>query len=134
MSGIEKGVRLLSCGRGQIKLGGNNISIGTPGEVNAMDSLIEIGDGCDIASFVTITVGDSHGKCLGYVKEIEREPVFIGEHVFIGQGATILGGTRIGHHSVIGAGVVLKGQTIPPHSRVKVPAPIIEPGYYAQRG
>ena len=126
---IEKGVRLL----GNVKLG-QNVAIGGPAELNARDSEITIGDGCDIASFVTITVGDSHGQCLGYAKEIEREPVLIGEHVFIGQGATILGGTRIGHHSVIGAGVVLKGQTIPPHSRVKVPAPIIEPGYYAQRG
>jgi carbonic anhydrase/acetyltransferase-like protein (isoleucine patch superfamily) len=55
----------------------------------------------------------------------------IEENVFIGTGAVILGGCQIGHHSVIGAGVVLKGMVIPPYSRVQSPRPIIEGGYYA---
>jgi acetyltransferase-like isoleucine patch superfamily enzyme len=129
LSGIEKGARLL----GSIKLG-KDVSIGTPAEINGgpvgCGTSIEIGDGCDIASYVTITTLSSHKRCLGLAKEIERASVFLGEHVFVGQGAIILAGTRIGHHSVIGAGVVLSGQTVPPYSRVKMPVPSIEPGYY----
>lgn len=129
MSGIEAGVRLLTKERGVIHLG-QNVSIGTPGEVNAMDSSISIGDGCDIASYVTITVGSSHKRCIGIAQDIERRRVTLEDHVFVGQGAIILGGTRVGHHSVIGAGVVLSGQNIPPYSRVRVPEPVIEPGFY----
>ena len=125
---IEEGVRLL----GNVELG-EGVAIGAPAELNARDSQITIGDGCDIASYVTITTADSHGKCIGIAEHITREPVMLGEHVFVGQGAIILGGTRIGHHSVIGAGVVLHGQTIPPHSRVKAAPPIIEAGHYAPR-
>ena len=38
--------------------------------------------------------------------------------MFIGTMSAILGGTFIGHHSVIGAGVILKNITIPPYSLV----------------
>lgn len=125
---IEDGVRLL----GNVELG-RDVSIGTPGEINGRGSFIRIGDGCDIASYVTVTALSSHKRCIGLSSEIERKPVTIGHHVFIGQGAIVLGGTEIGHHSVIGAGVVLAGQKIPPYSRVTLPAPIIKAGHYAQR-
>ena len=125
---IEKGVRLI----GNIKLG-LDVSIGTPAEIMAKDSLITIGDGCDIASYVTITTASSHKRCIEIAKDVERDEVQLGDHVFVGQGAIILAGTKIGHHSVIGAGVVLHGQTIPPHSRVRVPEPLIEPGFYARQ-
>lgn len=133
MSGIEKGVRLIARGHGEISMG-QNVSIGTPGEVNATDSRIEIGDGCDIASYVTIHCSSSHLRTMGLAKDTEREPILIGAHCFVGTGAVILGGTKVGHHSTIGAGVVLHGQTIPPYSLVLAPAPTIKPGYYAQRG
>lgn len=122
---IEEGVRLI----GNVKLG-EGVSIGAPAELMAKDSLIEIGDGCDIAAFVSITTADSHMRCLGLMDKVERADIRIGRNVFIGQGAIILKGTTIGHHSVIGAGVVLKGQAIPPYSRVRLPEPIIDRGFY----
>jgi maltose O-acetyltransferase len=42
-------------------------------------------------------------------------PVEIGERVFVGNGAIILPGTRIGDDSIIGAGAVVNGE-IPPRS------------------
>ena len=44
-------------------------------------------------------------------------PVYIGNNVFIGMGATILMGADIGDNCIIGAGSVVKG-TIPPNSVV----------------
>ena len=43
---------------------GNNVNIGFFSEINAKNSKIEIGDNCDIASFVSINSADSHNKCL----------------------------------------------------------------------
>ena len=97
---------------------GKNISIGGFSEINANESKIEIGDNCDIASFVAINVADSHKKCIELIKENERKPIKIGNNVFIGSHCFIGGGTVIGHHSVIGAGVVLKGEKVPPYSLV----------------
>ena len=111
---------------------GEGVSICEPADINGVDSMVRIGDGCDIAAFVTITCADSHRRCIGISTAIERRPVFIEDHVFIGQGATILGGCRIGHHSVIGAGVVLKSKIVPPYSRVRLPEPIIEEAFYAR--
>ena len=108
------------------------MSIGMYAELNGKHSLITIGDGCDIASFVTITTADSHKRCIGLSTENERRSVVLEDHVFGGQGAIILPGSHIGHHSVIGAGVVLHGEQIPPWSRVRRQAPSIEAGYYAR--
>lgn len=119
---IEEGVRLI----GNVELG-RDVSIAAPSELMAKDSRIVIGDGCDIAAFVTITTADSHKRCLGLSEDIERQPITIGDRVFIGQGAIILGGCMIGHHSIIGAGVVLpKDSVIAPWSRVLSWRPRIE--------
>ena len=122
---IEDGVRQI----GNVYLG-ENVHIAAPSELMAKHSQIVIGGDCDIAAFVTITTADSHRLCLGLMKEISRREIVIEDHVFIGVGAVILGGTRIGHHSVIGAGVVLGNRTIPPWSRVRVLDPVIEEGFY----
>lgn len=122
---IETGVRII----GDVVIG-EGVSISAPAELMAKESRITIGHGCDIAAFVTISTADSHLRCIGRADDIERLDIAIEGHVFIGTGAVILGGTHIGHHSVIGAGVVLKGQTIPPWSRVTVQPTVIEGGFY----
>lgn len=113
----------------------DDVQLAPPVDINAKGSHMLISRGCDVAAFVTITNADSHKRCLGQTLSIERWPVTIEDHVFIGQGAIILGGCWVGHHSVIGAGVVLpKGTRVPPYSRVRAPAPIIEPGFYEALG
>jgi acetyltransferase-like isoleucine patch superfamily enzyme len=54
----------------------------------------------------------------------------IGEFVHVGANAVILMGADIGHHSVVGAGAVVKeNTTAPPYSLiVGVPARVIENG------
>ncbi len=122
---IEPGVRLI----GDVQVG-QDVDICAPAELMAKGSRIVIGDGCDIAAFCTITTASSHKRCLGLSDKIERREIVIGDHCFVGTGAVILGGSVIGHHSVIGAGVVLRGLRVPPWSRVTVPPPIVEPGFY----
>jgi acetyltransferase-like isoleucine patch superfamily enzyme len=67
---------------------------------------------------VVINCSDSHKKTLGLSGEIERKTITIENNVFIGTQVTILGGTFIGHHSVISAGSILKDVMIPPYSLV----------------
>lgn len=62
-----------------------------------------------------------HDHVFGYdgvrKSEFNCSDIRIGKGCWIGANATILRGTRIGENSIIGAGVVAKGE-IPPHSMV----------------
>lgn len=107
---------------------GEGTSIGLFSEINAKGSTIKIGKGCDIASFVAINVADSHKQCIGLADDIERRPIEIGDHVFVGSHAFIGGGVRIGHHSVIAAGARVTSVDVPPYSLVV--GSKVRKGYY----
>ena len=82
---------------------------------------LEIGEGCDISCGVHILTHSTVRRCISERRysQVDRAPVKIGDHVFIGENATILKGVEIGHHSVIGAGTVVKEDTkVPPYSLV----------------
>lgn len=70
---------------------GEGTFIGAFSEVNAKACDVFIGPHCDIASFVSINCADSHQRCLGLSDEIERKPIRIGHHVFIGSHCLIKG-------------------------------------------
>lgn len=110
-----------------------NVYIGGFSEVNAKGAKIEIGDNCDISSFVSINVSDSHLKTVRLKKNISKKNIFIGNNVFIGSHSVILGGTKIGNYSVIGAGTVLRGEKIPPYSLVIGNPAVIKIGYYKKK-
>ena len=113
---------------------GKNVCIGLFSEVNAKGAKITIGNNCDIASFVSINVADSHKKCLGFSKNIERRPIVIEHDVFVGSHSFIGGDTHIGHHSVVGAGtIVVKAGYIPPYSLVIGNPAQIKKGYYLKK-
>ena len=92
--------------------------IGGYSEIYAKGAEVKIGNYCDIASFVVINCADSSKRCVGLSEAVEKLSITIGDNVFIGTQSAILGGTVIGHNSIIGAGVILKKQTIPPYSLV----------------
>lgn len=82
---------------------------------------LEIGKSCDIACGAHILTHSTVTRCLSEHRysRVDRTPTKIGDHVFVGENATILMGVEIGHHSVIGAGTVVKEKMrIPPYSLV----------------
>lgn len=109
---------------------GEGVYIGGMSEVNAKGARVFIGDYCDIASFVTINCADSHKKCIGLSKEVERLDILIEDHVFIGSHSVIKGGARIGHHSVIAAGTIVDPVEVPPYSLVIGNPMVVKSGYY----
>ncbi len=112
---------------------GKNVYIGGMSEINAKGARVEIGNNCDIASFVAINCADSHERCLGISQEIQRKDIVLEDHVFVGSHCVIKGGVHIGHHSVVGAGTVVDECEIPPYSLVVGNPMIIKPEYYKKR-
>ncbi len=72
---------------------------------------LTIGKGVDVSSGVQIYTHSSAKRCVSGrdYNVVDRQPVRIGDHVFIGANATILMGTTIGDRAVIGAGAVVTG-------------------------
>jgi acetyltransferase-like isoleucine patch superfamily enzyme len=110
---------------------GKNVYIGLFSEINAKGADVIIGDNCDIASFVSINVSDSHRKCLEIVDKIEKKPIVLEDYIFVGSHSFIGGGTHIAHHSVIAAGTVLvNAGYIPAYSLIIGNPAKIKKGYY----
>lgn len=90
---------------------------------------LSIGKGCNISCGTHILSHNTVKRCVTerVYNKIDYEATLIEDYVFIGENATILMGTRVGHHSVIGAGTVVKeGTVIPPYSLfVGVPGRIV---------
>ncbi len=80
---------------------------------------LEIGVGCDISSGVHIYTHSSARRCVSGRRfaEVERQPVKIGDRVFIGANAVVNMGVTIGDESVVGAGAVVT-RDVPPRTIV----------------
>lgn len=118
--------------RGKPRIG-RNVSIGYWTEVNAKHSSITIGENCDIGSFCSLNVADSHKKCIGLMDKHEYRPIVLENNVFVGSHCFIKGGAYIGHHSVVAAGTVVDPGVIPPYSLVSGNPMIVKEGYYERR-
>lgn len=82
---------------------------------------LKIGKCCNISCGVHIITHSTVKRCVteGRYNKIEKSETIVGDYVFIGEHATILKGVRIGDHSIIAAGTVIKeGTVIPPYSLV----------------
>jgi len=112
---------------------GENVFIGAFSLINGKGARLQIGDHCDIASFVSINVADSHRRCLELQADIDRKPIILEQHVFVGSHCVIKGGAHIGHHSVVAAGTIVDGVPIPPYSLVSGNPMTVKPGYYASK-
>ena len=109
----------------------DDVYIGYLSEINARGSKVVIKKGCDIASFVSINVADSHKRTVGIAAEIERGPIILEENVVVGSHCFIGGNTHIGHNSVVAAGTILiSGGEIPPYSLIKGNPAVIYPEHY----
>jgi acetyltransferase-like isoleucine patch superfamily enzyme len=70
---------------------------------------LTIGRGCDISSGAQIYTHSSAKRCVSGRRfdQVEREPVTIGDRVFIGAGAVVTMGVTIGDEAVVAAGAVV---------------------------
>jgi acetyltransferase-like isoleucine patch superfamily enzyme len=109
---------------------GKNVYIGGMSEIQAKDVSVNIGDNCDIASFVSINAADSHKQTIGLMDDVERKDIVIENNVFIGSHSLIKGGANIGHHSVVAAGTIVEGIKIPPYSLISGNPMSVKPSYY----
>lgn len=87
---------------------GEGTWIGAFTMIDASGGLV-IGAGCDISTGAQIYTHSSARRCISgrAFPEVERQPVTIGDRVFIGAGAIINMGVTIGDEAVIGAGAVV---------------------------
>ena len=92
-----------------------------------------IGDNCDIASFVVINCTDSHKRTIGLSEEIERKDIILENNVYVGTQSFIGGGVHIGHHSVVGAGTIVREGNYPPYSLIVGNPAVVKEGYYLKK-
>lgn len=112
---------------------GENVYIGGMSEVNAKGARVVIGDNCDIASFVVINCTDSHKRTIGLSEEIERKDIVLENNVYVGTQSFIGGGVHIGHHSVVGAGTIVREGKYPPYSLIVGNPAVVKEGYYKNK-
>lgn len=88
---------------------------------------LTIGKGCDISSGVHIYTHSSARRCVSgrRYESVDREPVVIGDRVFIGANAVINMGVSIGDEAVIGAGAVVTSSVAARTIVAGVPARVI---------
>lgn len=110
----------------------NNISVSDLFiSVSDKNTLVEIGDNSLISSHVIIRTSDSHSiisKETGQ-RLNQGANVIIGDHCWIGYGATVLKGSCIGANSVVATGAIITGLKSPSNSVIAgVPAKVVKTG------
>ena len=110
---------------------GEGTWIGFYALLDAQVAPLKIGRWCDISSGVHLYTHSTHLRSTERGEKVVG-PVEIGDHVFIGANSVVLPGTKIGHHSVVGALSVVSGE-YPPNSFI-VGAPAVLKGTLGVRG
>lgn len=106
---------------------GENTWIGEDVLITGGDAAIAIGKNCDIGPRVTIVSGshrlwETPERAAG--SGISR-PIRVGDGVWIGAGATILGGVTIGDCAMVAAGAVVAKDVLPRTMVAGVPARVV---------
>jgi acetyltransferase-like isoleucine patch superfamily enzyme len=88
---------------------------------------LTIGRGCDISSGAHIYSHSSVRRCVSgrQYSAVERRPVRIGDHVFVGANAVVSMGVTIGDAAVIGAGAVVTHDVPAQAIVVGIPARVV---------
>lgn len=111
-SRIFPGIRLEAIGDGKIIIG-NNCAIEQNVHVISKNQELYIGDNTTISANVFISnVDHNYEDITKSVMEqnlIEKN-TYIGKSCFIGYGACILPGTKLGNHCIVGSNSVIKGE------------------------
>ena len=112
----------------QYVIGPGAFSIGQYSHVNPSCLIdyrggLEIGNGVSISHRVMLITGSHDVQSVDF-RQVDL-PIQIGDHVWVGAGATILKGVTVGEGAVVAAGAVVT-KNVPPHAIVAgVPAKVI---------
>lgn len=115
---IKSGARLCACNENATISIGENTTVGYHTYVFASEKIV-IGPNCLIAPFVYIVDSDHSIDLAQRINQQPNQtaPIEIGEDVWIGTGAKILKGVKIGDGAVIAAGALVK-EDVEPYSIV----------------
>lgn len=109
---IFPGIRLEAIDSGKIEIG-NNCAIEQNVHITSKDNCLYIGDNTTIAANTFITNLDHSYQNIN-MSVIEQECIcketYIGEGCFIGYGAAIQAGTKLGKHCVVGSNSMVRGE------------------------
>lgn len=127
---VLKNVELFfDCNHGLISIGSCNIkNKGIQAHMRVGEnSSITIGDDCMISSSNEIKTDDSHPIFCVRTGERVNMPrsIYIGNHVWIGRRACVLGGSEIEDGSVIGMGAIVKGKVPNNSVAIGIPARVV---------
>lgn len=97
-------------------------------EFNMAGANIEIGELCMFSYGITLRNHDSHKILDPQTNQILNLPkdIVLGNHVWVGQNATILKGCNIGHDSVIGFGSIVTKSCNPGSVMTGTPAKVVK--------
>jgi acetyltransferase-like isoleucine patch superfamily enzyme len=84
---------------------------------------IEIGDDAKIGEFASIYDTDHH--IVEPSRPTKYAPVIIGTNVWLGRGVMVLPGSKIGDHTVVAAGSIVKGDLPPRVLAAGIPAQVV---------
>lgn len=107
---IYPGARIEICNHGRIALH-SNVSVGNSLHLYCSKEIV-IGNDVLISSSVFISDTDHSFENIEtpYISQpIVCKPVYIGDGAFIGHGSTVLPGSHVGKHCIIGANSLVKG-------------------------
>jgi acetyltransferase-like isoleucine patch superfamily enzyme len=116
--------------RSHVAIGARTTSNGT--RVVCDDSEFACGADCMFSDAVLVQSADQHGIVDVSTRQIingGRSAIEVGEHVWLGRGATLMPGVRIGPGSVIGTGAVVTRDVEAMSIAAGVPARAIRSGF-----
>jgi tetrahydrodipicolinate N-acetyltransferase len=136
---LRPGGRLAVAGTVQI-MGGCRVRVGDRGALSfatrsflsdgstlTCDERVTVGRGCALSFNVTITDSDVHGLVRDGVEQPRHGAVVIEDRCWVGTGATILKGVRLGEGAVVAAGAVVTRDVAPRTLVGGVPARVLSP-------
>jgi acetyltransferase-like isoleucine patch superfamily enzyme len=107
---------------------GNEVSFGPGCHIYEPRSGLSIGNYCLIGGGVLIC-GVNHGHAIESIpmrrQKSEAAPIIIGNNVWIGMGAIILPGVKVGEGAIIAAGAVVTADVAPGQIVAGVPAQLL---------
>lgn len=132
---IGRNVRIYECRFINLRNGFSHLQVGDNVHIGAgclidLEGPVAIGSGSVLSPRVTVLShsdpGSAHGSPLCERWEPEARGVAIGDGCWIGACATVLSGSVIGDHVVIGAATLVRGHLAEGEVYVGVPARVVE--------